>query len=1151
MSKEKTGGTLMSQIIYYKIETDKNFNSLIKVPALLSYAKERDMQHIGIADVQAMYSVMDFYQEAVQQQVHPIIATQFRMVGNSNENKLFITCIAKNYQGYLEIVKILNHINTTQSTEKKVLPYKEFPTMKNVIVTVSMHKVIEKNRIVMIQPMLNTLVKQVGKENVWLELEPCFTAKEKRVQQEVISFAKEKEFTFIASPSVRYVEEKDNKVMTALEKIKKKQKNKIKNEAIYTRFFTEEEEKKAYENCEEAILQTHHLADTCHVSFPLKGTQEYERRMPMFIPPEDFVVPEKLPNMFAVSKDLVLPKEEDKVRQIAYLCDKAWRGFLTYYGNHQKKKEVGERLKTELGVVILGDIYNYFLIVYDWIRYAKESNIPIGPGRGSVVGSVLAYFLGIIEIDPIEFELLFERFLNEYRMKFTGDEPDVDIDVSKKYRYKMLEYALQKYGKYNVAKIVTFNPFGGKRALETVAGLYKVPENIIATLKEGMEKNIEELLQQPELLQKVKEKVENLDEILEIAMEIQYIPESRSVHAAAVVLSKDDLRNELPIVMTKDKDMSEEMPLIQFTEDNKNLEKLGYTKIDLLSLRTLDVIENTKELVKERKEEDVSVIAIDDKEGYQYLQTGETTGIFQLGSERMKQTAKLTAPKTFRDVINLVALYRPGGKDEIDHYVENKNKNNRIIYGTDGKPIEGVEELEQILYRTYGIMVYQEQIMMITGVWSGYDLGEADILRRAISKKNKTVLAEERKNFVTRAVAKGRDENTSHRIYDLILKFADFGFNESHAVAYARISFEMAYLKAKYPVEFMSALITSVMDETVKTAEYVQEAKRMGISVMKPSIENIQQAFVPVGDEIAFGLPMVKDVSEKAVRKIVEERNKKPFLNFTDFLNRTHSNVVDKKILKALIAIDVFEKFGNQYQLLYLLENKEEPLKLPKQQRSFTDLSDMEGYDLVEQLIEVEGVTLQEKIEKQKEYTCMVLEKTPLDGRKQVYTKLLQRENKVKQTFGGVIVNQHVFKDKNKKEMAYLQIEGVKGEVRAVLFADVYEKYREQIEVYNYVLFNAKKDDTRNQYIINHAESVLNVRMLVQFPMEVRQMENSLQKEWVKRFESILEQHQGEQEVVLTLNSHKKVYQASITDALMQDLSKILKESNLAFEKVR
>lgn len=1141
----------MSQIVYYKIETDKNFNSLLKIPTLLSYAKERSMQQIGIADVQAMYSVMDFYQEAMQQNVKPIIATQFKVIGSSKENTLFITCVAKNYEGYLEIVKLLNHINTTQSAEKKVVPFKEFPKMKHVIVTVSMHKIVEKNRIVMVQPIINTVMKQVGKENVWLELEPAFTGKEKQVQQEVVSYAKEKEFSIIASPSVRYVTEQDKKVMTALEKIKKKQKGKVKNEATYTRFLTEEEEKKAYENCEGAIEQTQKLANLCHISFPLKGTKEYERKMPMFTPPSEFVIPEKLPNMFATSQNLVMPKEEEKVRQIAYLCDKAWRGFLKYYANHQKKKEVGERLKTELGVVILGDIYNYFLIVQDWIRYAKEDNIPIGPGRGSVVGSVLAYFLGIIDIDPIEFELLFERFLNEYRMKFTGDEPDIDIDVSKKYRYKMLEYALKKYGKYNVAKVVTFNPFGGKRALEAVAKLYKVSDSLIDTLKQGMEKTIEELLQKTELLQQVKDKIEHLDEILQIAQKIQHVPDSRSVHAAAVVLSKNDLRGELPIIMTKDKDMTEEMPLIQFTEDNKNLEKLGYTKIDLLSLRTLDVIEDTKKLVKERKGEDVSTIPLDAKEGYQYLQTGHTTGLFQLGSERMQQTAKKTAPKGFRDVINLVALYRPGGKDEIDHYVENKNKNNRIVYGTDGKPIEGVEELETILYRTYGIMVYQEQIMMITGVWSGYDLGEADILRRAISKKNKKVLEKERKTFVERALDKGRDEQTSQRIYDLIVKFADFGFNESHAVAYAKIAFEMAYLKAKYPVEFMSALITSVMDETVDAAEYVQEAKRMGITVLKPSIQTIQDAFIPMGDAIAFGLPMVKHVNEKSIRRIVEERNKKPFLNFTDFLNRTHSNLVDKKILKALIAIDVFEEFGNQNQLLHMLEHKEEPLKLPKNQYSFTDLSDMEGYDLIEQLPDVEDVSLQEKIKQQKEYTCMVLEKTPIDGRKQVYTKLLQRENKVKQTFGGVITNTHVFQDKNKKEMAYVQIEGVKGEVRAVLFADAYEKYKQNIELYAYVLFTAKKDENRNQYVINHVEPVSDVRMFVQFPMEVRQMENSLQKEWVKRFENILENHLGEQEVFLTLDSHKKVYQASITDDLIQDLSKILKEGNLSFEKVR
>ena len=1149
--KEITRRNIVSNLIYYKVETDKNFHSLINTSTLLEYAAKNQHRTMGIADVHAMYSVMDFYTGALQEEIKSLIGIQFKIVGNQMDESVYVTMVARDYQGYLQLVKLLNTANSRN--DKQVIYEEDLPDdCEHLCMTISLNEYVERNRYVFVQPLVSRLVKRTKKEYTWIELEPAFTKKERDVQTKTIEIARDLSLPLIAAPTVRCYEKEQERTLHILSEIKKKRR--LMRKPITTSyFFTKEEEEKAFSLCAESIGETQRLANACQLVFPLKGTEGFERKLPDFKIDPSFEGTKKLDIMFTKPKGFSMPKDESSLRIIGYLCSLAWKGFLTYYQQHPQRKKAEYELKRELGVIIAQLFSNYFLHVQGIVGFAKKEKIPVGPGRGSAVASILSRNLNITEIDPIPYGLFFERFLNPYRL----DDPDIDIDVSKRHRYRIIQHLREEYGKDHVAKISTFNPYGGKRAFESVGNYFGLARPLIDGIKELMDKKIEEALEQPKKIEMLKstyaekENTDKLDEALRIAQELQAIPDSRSIHTAAIVMSKYNLSDEVPLLFVHDKEMGEVMPIIQFTKDGNILEKLGYTKIDLLSLRTLDVADDTEKLAFERYGKKVEIPNLEDKAVYDLLQKGQLVGTFQLDSMMMRQTAISTKPTSIGDIVNLLALYRPGVESEIDHYIRNKNKNNRVIYDVEGQPIEGVNELEPILHRTYGIIVYQEQIMKIAEVWSGYDLGQADILRRAVSKKDEQVMKKERENFVSAATSLGRDERITHKIYDLILKFAQFGFNESHAVAYAHVAYKMIYLKAHYPLEFMSALLSSVMDRNDKAIDYLNEAKNMGINICKPSIETSREAFVPVGMKLEFGLPVIQDASQRAVEKIVEERNKRPFLSFTDFLNRMHSIDVNKKFLRALISVGTFDVFGNQNQLLEMLDNKTETMKVPNGQLLFNELEGV-SYDLIEQMPEHEDITIEEKIKRQKQYIGVVMEQPKDSNKLGVYEQVVRRLNKTRQVFGGVIVDKRVIQDKNKRDMAYLTVKmGDNREETVVVFSDKFSLYEKELGFFQYVIFEGKNNRNRNQIELVRLSSIQSMKMIVPLPMEVIKMNKNDQQEWMNRFGEVIERYKGNEEVILAFRDRKKVYHATIQDELFKEIKQIVGGQSISIEKVR
>jgi len=1137
------------KLIYYKVETAKNFNSLIEVNKLVNYVKENGMSAIGVADVQNMASVMDVYTLAQKQNLLPIISVQFRVYGVLSHDELYVTLVAKDYKGYIEILSLHNAIATKDEGKSQRLNLREIPELKNVVATVSITEAIKEERSILIDTILKGLKDRVGEKNLWIEIEPAFSEEEKEIQLKVVEQAKTSQLITIAAPTIRYFEQKQEKVLDVMQRARSKQKG-MYNKGVTTQYFLSASEiDQAYEQAPTSVEQTLKLQQLCNVKMPVKGTKEYKKKMCRYKVPESFNVPFQLEEMFDVKKNFVLPQDEQSLREIGYLCHLAWEGLKVRYANDPEFPEIKKRLKHELGMTIADDEANYTLVIQGFIRRGREKGLTFGPGRGSVVGSMLAYCLDIIEIDSYKEGLLYERYKNEFR---EGDQ-DMDIDVAKSDRDAVLLDIQQEYGFYHMAKLSTFGTHGAKDALSAVGKLYSMPENLIVKLKQSMSKVkgvIEEVLNNETLLKEAKKEFEKLDEVLYIVQEIQHLPKSTSIHTAGIVLSEKDIRQELPITLQYDKDLGAYIPVIQYAEKNKHLEMLGFQKLDILPLIFLDVMKNTLISVKETKgiELKITEIPLDDPLAFELMGKGETLGLFQIGSDDMSRLAKSLMLRNHLDVKNLLGIYRPGAKDESDHFVENQKKNNQYIYDEDGNVIEGVDDIKAITNSTHGIIIYQEQIMRIAQIWAGYSLAEADVLRRAVSKKEMNILQEEREIFVRKAKAFGRDEETSNKLYDLIVKF-EYGFNESHAVAYAKVTIQTAYLKANYPLEYMSALITAYMDESVSAA-YYKDAKRMGIVMYPPSIESSGSAFVPYKDGIAFGLPIIKHVNIKAAKAIEEERAKRPFYNFTEFLNRVHSSVVDMKVIKALISVDALNIFGNQNQLFKMLEGKSSPMQIPSQQMLFADLPNMQ-YDLKEVKPNIEDVSKEEKIERQQEYTSLIFEKNPLEGNEKVYGRMLSRLNKTKPVFGGVIVDKDVVKTKTKKNMAYLRVQGSKKVVKVVVFDNVFEKVQTELGLYEYVLFKARYDESRNQYVLNQVEKVNGLKMLVTFPQKVINAGKDKQLAWLKSFNEILAKYPGSQEVVLTLKDAQKKYKATISDEFLEDLKQIVNTNEFALDPVR
>ena len=796
---------------------------------------------------------------------------------------------------------------------------------------------------------------------------------------------------------------------------------------------SEEEMKSLFPYALQALENTQKIADRCHVEIEFGHT-----KVPHFEVPEGY----------------------DSWTYLNKLCHE---GLDKRYGADAPKYL--QKLDDELAVIKNMGYVDYFLIVWDFIHYAREHDIMVGPGRGSAAGSLVSYTTGITDIDPVRYNLIFERFLNPERVSM----PDIDVDFCFERRQEVIDYVVEKYGKDCVTQIVTFGTLAARGVIRDVGRVMDLPYNFVDTIAKAIPNELgitidKALLMNPEL-RGMYESDESVKKLIDMSRRLEGLPRHTSMHAAGVVISQKPMDEYVPLSRASDGTIT-----TQFTMTT--IEELGLLKMDFLGLRTLTVIQNAVRLAEKSSGKKIDMNAIDynDKKVLDSLGTGKTDGVFQLESAGMKNFMKELKPQSLEDVIAGISLYRPGPMDFIPAYIKGKDHPESITYDC--------PELEPILAPTYGCIVYQEQVMQIVRDLAGYTWGRSDLVRRAMSKKKGKVMEQERKNFVygnpeenvPGCIARGIDEKVANKIYDNMIDFAKYAFNKSHAAAYAVVAYQTAYLKYYYPVEFMAALMTSVLDNTSKVSEYIYTCRQMGIAILPPDINEGEGGFSVSGQAIRYGLSAIKSIGRPVIDAIVEERKiRGPFITLKDFITRLSGREVNKRTIENFIkagALDGLEGNRRQKMMIYgsLLDalNQEKKTTMAGQMTLFDiapeedkaeyeiKLPNVEEYDKEVLLgfekevlgIYISGHPLEEYMERLKKNTNAVTTDFVLDEE----TGTLKVSDGTKVRIGGMITDKVIKYTKNNKAMAFITLEDLVGTVEIIIFPKDYERYAKYLE---------------------------------------------------------------------------------------------------------
>ena len=857
-------------------------------------AKELGMDAIALTDHGAMYGVIDFYKECKKNGIKPIIGCEVYVAPRSRfdkepgiDNKYsHLILLAKDKMGYQNLIKLVSAGFIDGFYYKPRIDKEILEKYHEGIIALSACLAGEVNQNILNGDMekakaVATWFKNLFKEDYYLELQNNGIKEQVMVNQKLVQIARELNIPLVATNDAHYLKREDaynHEILLCIQTgktMKDPDRMRFDTDELYIK--SPEEMIEYFKNIPEAIENTVKIAEKCNVEFEFGVT--------------------KLPNYD------VPPEFKTHAEYFRKLCDD---GIRNRYGD-KPSKEVLDRLEYEISVIEKMGYVDYYLIVWDFINYAKSQNISVGPGRGSGAGSIAAYAIGITDIDPIKYDLLFERFLNPERISM----PDFDIDFCYERRQEVIDYVARKYGEDHVAQIITFGTMAAKMVIRDVGRALDIPYaevdklakmipfEIHITIKKALEQNVE-----------LREKYENDEEVrnlLDISMALEGMPRQASTHACGVVITKDPVDTYVPLYV---RDGAISTQYIMTT-----LEELGLLKMDFLGLRTLTVISDAIKLVKECRGIDVKIDnEMNDPEVYKLWAEGKTSGIFQFESAGMTNFMKELKPDGLEDIIAGVSLYRPGPMDQIPRYIKNKLHPDNVEYTHPA--------LEPILNVTYGCMVYQEQVMQIVRQLAGHSLGRADLVRRAMGKKKLDVMAKERENFIhglvdengnvviPGCVRNGIDEQSANKIFDEMAEFAKYAFNKSHAAAYAVVSYRTAYLKRYYPEEFMAATLNSFLGNLDKVPEYIDECRKLGIEILKPNINKSFTKFTVDNKKIRFGLGSVKNVGIAAVDAIVAEREKNgEYKSFTDFCERIQSEAVNKKCIECLIKAGAFDDF--------------------------------------------------------------------------------------------------------------------------------------------------------------------------------------------------------------------------------------------------
>ena len=1024
-----------------------------KIKEYVGRVKELGMNSAAITDHGVMYGVIDFYRAAKAAGIKPILGCEVYVAPNSRfdrelaggEDRYYhLVLLAENNTGYANLMKIVSKgfvegYYYKPRVDKEVLrTYSEGIIALSACLAGEVQRYISKGLYDEAKNKALEYEEIFGKGNYFLELQDHGIPEQAFVNQKLMQMSEELGIELVATNDVHYTYAEDEKPHDILLCIQTGKKLADENRMRYEggQYYVKSPEQMAalFPYALQALENTQKIADRCNVEIE-----------------------------FGVTK---LPKYEvpDGMTSWEYLNKLCFEGLERRYGN--PGEELKERLTYELDTIHNMGYVDYFLIVWDFINYAKTHGIAVGPGRGSAAGSIVSYCLEITDIDPIRYQLLFERFLNPERVTM----PDIDVDFCYERRQEVIDYVVRKYGKDRVVQIVTFGTLAVRGVIRDVGRVMDLPyafvDSIAKMIPQELNITIDKALKMNPELRKSYESDEQVKYLIDMSRRLEGLPRHSSMHAAGVVISQKSVDEYVPLSRASDGSIT-----TQFTMTT--LEELGLLKMDFLGLRTLTVIQNAVKMAKKRMPDlDIDKIDYNDQDVLDYIGTGKTDGIFQIESAGMKSFMKELKPHSLEDIIAGISLYRPGPMDFIPQYIKGKNDANSITYDC--------PQLEPILAPTYGCIVYQEQVMQIVRDLAGYTLGRSDLLRRAMSKKKADVMQKERQIFVygdeengvPGCIKNGIDEKTANKIYDEMIDFAKYAFNKSHAAAYAVVAYQTAFLKYYYPVEFMAALMTSVIENPPKVAEYIYACRHMDIKILPPDINRGVADFSVDEGCIRYGLMAIKGVGRPVIDVIVKDREEfGPFKNLEDFITRiSMKDTMNKRVIESFIkagALDCLGGTRKQFMSIYI-----RIVEHVSQEKKYAMTGQMTLFDLVEddqksefeiKLPDVGEYAKETSLAFEKEVLGIYISGHPLEAYEETWKRNISAttadfqpdeetgrakvRDGAKEIVGGMITEKTVKATKTNQMMAFLTVEDLLGTVEIVVFPRDYEKNREYLEV--------------------------------------------------------------------------------------------------------
>ena len=1138
-----------------------------KIKELVKRAKELGMKALAITDHGVMYGAIDFYKAAKAEGIKPIIGCEVyvapgsrfdREVVKGEERYYHLVLLAKNLKGYQNLCRIVSKGFTEGYYYKPRVDMEVLSEYSDGIIALSaclageVATYLRKNQYELAREAAQKHVQIFGEGNYFLEMQDHGIPEQRTVNAGIMRLSNETGIPIVATNDSHYINAEDAEAHDVLLCIQTgkliSDTDRMKYEGGQFYLKSPEEMASLFPYAKEAIENTCKIADMCNVEIVFG-----EQKVPRFDVPEGY----------------------DAFSYLKELCEK---GLSKRYS--PVTKELEERLYYELDTIKNMGYVDYFLIVSDFIRYAKDNGIAVGPGRGSAAGSIVSYCLEITDIDPIHFGLIFERFLNPERVTM----PDIDIDFCYERRQEVIDYVVRKYGKEKVVQIVTFGTMAAKMCIRDVGRAMDLPYTLCDKVAKAIPGDLGMTI--PKALSTNKEFKAMYDEdptvakLVDMAIKLEGLPRHSSMHAAGVVIGREPIQEYVPLSRG-----SEDAVTTQY--NMTTIEELGLLKMDFLGLRTLTVIQNAVKHIKENHGIDIDIQHLDfnDKEVYDLISSGKTEGIFQLESAGMRSFMRELKPANIEDIIAGISLYRPGPMDFIPLYIKGKENPDKITYDHPA--------LEKILAPTYGCIVYQEQVMQIVMELAGYTLGRSDLVRRAMSKKKADVMEKERKNFVygnesenvPGCINRGISEDIANKVFDEMTDFAKYAFNKSHAAAYAVVAYQTAYLKCHYPVEFMAALISSVKDNSGKVSAYIQSCRSMGIKILPPDINVGKGDFSVDKNAIRYGLSAVKSVGDGVTDVIREEiQNNGPFRDLEDFVSRLSNKEANKRTIESFIGAGAFDSFGyNRRQLMTVYPsildraNQEKKSAMSGQMSLLDFLGESEQSEFKIKYPDIEEYDTAEKLAKEKEMLGIYISGHPLDEYMDIIEKTVTAKStdftldeetgnfkvvdKLPYVVAGMIEAVTIKTTRHGDNMAFLTLEDLYGTVEIVVFPRDYNRYRDLLVTDNKVIVkgNASLSYDEGKILLSEIYTLEDAKLDVDAEKKEFWLCFESQMEYNNEEKKLLEMiasHKGKSDVMIMLKnprSMKKMgsrYRVRITDDLINLAKQTWGEENvLAREK--